>query len=124
MPRTTLSMLALALLVSAPIACGGSQKHAEVPDFTEKGWSDPAPELTQGKGDPSIQSGVASNDAPAGGAAAAPPPESAPAAAAPARPEASPSAAAPSDAASAPFPPPPKATKPAKKKKGAKPRKG
>ncbi len=44
--------------------CAGSQKHAETPDFTEKGWSDPDPSLTSAKTDHPIQPEVASAEPP------------------------------------------------------------
>jgi hypothetical protein len=54
------------------IACGGSQKHAEVPDFTEKGWSGPSTAAA----DPPIQAAPkAENSTPT------PPPDAAPVAA-------------------------------------------
>ena len=61
MHRLTLPPLVLALLVFAN-GCASSHKHAEVPDFTEKGWSEPNPAYSQSKADTSIQAPVAKND--------------------------------------------------------------
>ena len=47
--------IVLALPLVFAIACGGAQKKAEVPDFTEKGWSGPSNDTSDAKADPAIQ---------------------------------------------------------------------
>ncbi len=61
MHRLTPSLFALALLVFAN-GCASTHKHAEVPDFTETGWSEPNPAYAQSKADSSIQPPSPKND--------------------------------------------------------------
>jgi hypothetical protein len=127
MPRLPLSTVALTLLLAG---CAGSHKHAEVPDFTEKGWSDPAPELTSAKADRPIQPEGAKTEAattPAAPVEASPTPAPAPAPAPADKPEASSDAEAAvirGDALPPPPPGPAKTTKAHKSSKGTKRSKG
>jgi hypothetical protein len=118
MLRFSISSFALALLLAG---CAGSHKPAESPDFTEKGWSEPSPELTSAKTDRPIQADGAKTEV----ASAATPSEAAPA------PAATPSAGGKSDADSAlaaavirgdalPPPPPTTAVSTASSPKGSK----
>lgn len=117
MHRFDPSLFACVLLLAGASACAGSHKHAEVPDFTEKGWSEPAPEFVKAKADPTIQSAVVSTG---DTSATAPPADTA---LPPATTTASPATAA-ADSSAPALPPAPKATKPGskKKKKSAKPK--
>ena len=54
MNRTTLARIVFGLPIVFAIACGGSQKHAEEPDFTEKGWSGGSSDSSSAKGDQAI----------------------------------------------------------------------
>ena len=124
MSRHTLRSLALALPFIFATACGGAQKHAETPDFTEKGWSGTSSDADQAKGDPQIQSGGAKSDD-AAKSAPPPPADKSPMAPAPDKPETTSTAEADVVAGAAlPKPPPaPKAAKPVKAKKPNKTRK-
>jgi hypothetical protein len=59
MLRRLAAPFVLAVPLAFAIACGGAQKKAEVPDFTEKGWSGPSSEVTDTKADPPIQAASA-----------------------------------------------------------------
>jgi hypothetical protein len=63
MLRRLHAQITLALPLVFVLACGGSQKKAEVPDFTEKGWSGPSGDSpTVAKADPPIQSTTPKGD--------------------------------------------------------------
>jgi hypothetical protein len=64
MLRRLPALLVLAVPLTCAIACGGAQKKAEVPDFTEKGWSGPSNDVTEAKADPPIQSTAATDTKP------------------------------------------------------------
>lgn len=120
MPRLTLTQLAFAISLTLATACGGAQKHAETPDFTEKGWSAPSTDGASAKADPPIQSASsAKTDEPKMAAA-----DTTPAPAPGPKPETSSAAEADIVSGSA-LPPPPRAPggKPAKAKKPAKTKK-
>ena len=125
MSRPALSSVALALLLAG---CAGSHRHAEVPDFTEKGWSEPSAELTSAKADRSIQS--EGGGGAKGGATSAPAPVAEPAPAATPEPATTGKPEASSDVEAAVIrgdalpPPPPGMASPAKTGKPHKARRG
>jgi hypothetical protein len=121
MTRTTLTQLAFAISLTLATACGGAQKHAESPDFTEKGWSGPSSDGASAKADPPIQSASSAKTEEPKMAAADPMPASPPGP----KPETSSAAEADIVSGSA-LPPPPKApgaSKPTKAKKPGKTKK-